>query len=230
MINFAAALDEQPTIQPQKQYADPLDLTPVKERLAAYDPKIEEMQAQAEALQVEDDQSNEQAVAMAGQAKQINRKIEKARKGFVEEPNRFVKAVNSLAKSYQSKFTAIENGLKRKITDFQRQQEIERRKREAEAKRQAEEAQKKLKQEAQKAGVEAPKVEAPAMPEQPTATRTEYGAAHQRKVWTYEIQEESQIPREYLVVDQKKIRQAVKDGIREIPGVKIYQDTQTVIR
>lgn len=51
-----------------------------------------------------------------------------------------------------------------------------------------------------------------------------------RKVWTHDIEDESKIPREYMTVDVKRIRDAVRAGLREIPGVRIFQDIQTSFR
>ena len=38
------------------------------------------------------------------------------------------------------------------------------------------------------------------------------------------------VPREYLIVDEKQIRQAVRDGVREIPGVRIEQVDELAVR
>ena len=51
-----------------------------------------------------------------------------------------------------------------------------------------------------------------------------------KKVWTFEILDPNIIPIEYRTVDEKKIRQAMLNGIREIPGVKIYQESQLSLR
>lgn len=51
-----------------------------------------------------------------------------------------------------------------------------------------------------------------------------------RKVWKYDIINEMQIPREYLEINHTAIRSAVAGGVREIPGVTIYQTEQLVIR
>lgn len=50
------------------------------------------------------------------------------------------------------------------------------------------------------------------------------------KTWTYEILNEQVIPREYLVVDTAAITAAIRQGIREIPGVKIFQKEGLTIR
>ena len=44
-----------------------------------------------------------------------------------------------------------------------------------------------------------------------------------QKRWTYEIEDEASVPRQYMVVDGPAITAAVRAGVRDIPGVKIYQ-------
>ncbi len=51
-----------------------------------------------------------------------------------------------------------------------------------------------------------------------------------RKVWTFEAENLARVPREYMMLDTQKIRQAIRNGKRLIPGLKIYQKTQTFYR
>jgi hypothetical protein len=51
-----------------------------------------------------------------------------------------------------------------------------------------------------------------------------------RKVWAFELQDISQVPQEYLVLDEKKVRQAIRSGERQIAGLCIFQQQQTVYR
>jgi len=64
---------------------------------------------------------------------------------------------------------------------------------------------------------------------QENTVHSESGAARMRKVWKFEIENEKQIPKAYLTVDEVKIRKAIKSGIREIAGVRIYEDEQVGI-
>jgi hypothetical protein len=48
--------------------------------------------------------------------------------------------------------------------------------------------------------------------------------------WTFELTDTTQIPREYLVVDEAAIRKAVNAGVRTIPGVKIFQTESLALR
>lgn len=43
------------------------------------------------------------------------------------------------------------------------------------------------------------------------------------KYWTFEIIDIVKIPEPYKVVNENAVRQAVRDGVREIPGIKIFQ-------
>lgn len=59
--------------------------------------------------------------------------------------------------------------------------------------------------------------------------KTQYGniaTVTVRKVWTYKVTNPEQVPREYLILDEKKIKEEIKTGKRVIPGLKIYQEEQ----
>jgi hypothetical protein len=51
-------------------------------------------------------------------------------------------------------------------------------------------------------------------------------------VWMFEIVDRNAIPREFLMPDDKKIRQYVKamKGAGEIPGIRIYEDKTARVR
>jgi len=109
-------------------------------------------------------------------------------------------------------------------------QEIERRKREAAAQKAREEAQKKLDAEAKKAKVESVKLPDPVEMPRETRIATEAGTVYEKRSWKFLIEDAAQVPREYLMVDERAIRDAVKAGVREIPGVKIYEHKDIAVR
>jgi hypothetical protein len=106
-------------------------------------------------------------------------------------------------------------------------QAAEREKREQE---QIESARKAAEAEAAKHYIEAPVVITPVIPEGQGVLRTEAASAHQRKVWAFKIIEMVAVPREYLAVNEQSIRDAIKMGIRNIPGIHIFEETKTVFR
>jgi hypothetical protein len=80
------------------------------------------------------------------------------------------------------------------------------------------------------ANAETPLVAFPVVAEQDKVVRTAAGSASFAHDWTFEIQDVNLIPRNYLVPDEKAIRQAVKGGMREIPGIRIFEQTMAKVR
>jgi hypothetical protein len=50
------------------------------------------------------------------------------------------------------------------------------------------------------------------------------------KRWVFDVIDINQIPREYLMVNETEIRNAINQGVRTIPGVNIYQKESLSIR
>jgi len=112
----------------------------------------------------------------------------------------------------------------------QKEDEAARKEREAHEAVEIEAARKAAEAEAAKHYIDAPVVITPVIPEGQGVVRTEAASAHQRKVWAFEIVDMVAIPREYLAVNEQSIRDAIKMGIRNIPGIHIFEETKTVFR
>lgn len=212
--------------------ASPLDLDAARESLEVYSEAVEKMLIQAEAHQVSDKGSHNQAIAMAGEVKKLNKTVEVKRKEITADARDFVKQINALCKSWTDPLAEAEKILKNRAATYQHQIELERRKQEERARQEHEALQQKLQAEAKEAGVEAPEMAppAPVIPEQ-KVYRSESGASlHTRKRWVAELEDPDLIPREYCSPDQKKLDQAVKMGVRDIPGVRIYEKIDGVLR
>lgn len=67
-------------------------------------------------------------------------------------------------------------------------------------------------------------------PVQETTTRGVFGTSQVREVWDFEVVSHLEVPREFLIVDESAIRRAVAKGVREIPGVRIFQRAQIARR
>ena len=50
------------------------------------------------------------------------------------------------------------------------------------------------------------------------------------KVWKWELVDPAQVPAEYWSIDPAKLDAALKAGVREIPGVRVYEDARVVAR
>lgn len=241
---------------------------------------IEEMVANAHAIEVNDDESLKFAVALGGAAKKIAKALEAKEKEVTAEASDFVKGCRSLRDMFLDRLVAntkktntdsIEIVLKSKITAYQSKIELERRKQEeaarkaaaelqarldaeaAEANRKAreeaariaeEEARKKkasddeiaaarkaAEEEAKKHEVVAPTVTIPVIPTTNNVTRTETGtSSHQVKVWKCRVVDASLVPRQYCEPSTKLLNDAVKLGVREIPGCVIEELSDTRFR
>jgi len=234
MINFNAPNEAADAINhgaaPLANEVSVFDFGRVQSRFAYYFELLQAMKNEAENHQVKDDETNEQAVEMATQAKQLANKVDKLRLEIVGPHKDFAKKVDSTAKSIKDPLDAIERNLKGKMSKYFQEREIARLEAERKAKAEAEALQKKLYEEAKKANVE-PVIVAPAMIPQPkTIARTETGSASVRKVWTFDIDDPRSIPRDYMILDQQKVRAAIRAGIREIPGLRIFEETSVALR
>ena len=58
----------------------------------------------------------------------------------------------------------------------------------------------------------------------------EDGKIYSKKSWSFEITDENKIPREYLEVDEVAIKDDIKNGMRTIPGVRVFETEEFVIR
>ncbi len=68
----------------------------------------------------------------------------------------------------------------------------------------------------------------PAAPEK--TTRSVLATTTIKKVWQYEVTDPDAVPREYLVIDEKKIGSVVRAGVRSIDGVRIFETEQLAVR
>lgn len=56
------------------------------------------------------------------------------------------------------------------------------------------------------------------------------GTATTKEVWKWELEDKRNIPREYLMIDEKALDKAIKSGIRHIEGIRIYSEQETKFR
>jgi len=227
-MDFTAPLKETALIA-TPDYAFNMEV--VKACFIPYLNQINEMIAQAQAHMIIDAETNKQAVAMAGEAKRLSKRIEGQGSQLIEEPNQFVKSVRSFCKDFITPLGEIEADLKRKIGAWQYSVELNRREQEIRAQEAARELQKQLDAEAKEKGVESVTVITPVVPKQESVVRSETGtSSHIRKAWKAEIINEAQVPREYCSADMRLINQGIKMGVRTIAGVRIFEEIQTVLR
>lgn len=210
---------------------DKLNLPVAKARFDGYLEEVGRIETQANALEIVDDDSEKFAVALGGEAKKMAKQLDTRRRLVTEEAEDFVDKIKGLVKSLTAPLDRAEKTVKQKIAVYANKKELARR----EAARKAEEAQrelqKKLDAEAKEKGVEPVKVDVPVIPKQEKTVRAETGtSAHQVKRWVPTIVDPAKVPRAYCEPVMRLLNDAVKMGVREIPGCKIEEVTETRFR
>lgn len=162
----------------------------------------------------------------ASDANTILHWIANAKKALQERMNFFVKPLKDHVKKIEAEFKLVSEPLIRadaiircKVVDYRIMIEEAARKEEAELRRKAEAKQKKQEEKALAKG-EAP----PPPPPIPTIEVPKtMGGVTTVKNWTYDVEDIDKVPREYLILDSGAVMRAVREGVREIPGIRIYQ-------
>ena len=184
--------------------------------------------AMANAITVETVREEEKAYDGLKQISSALKHIEAERKKITKPLDDSKKAVQSLFKQLKEPFEQADGIIREKVLTFhqeqQRRADEERRKLE-EQQRKAEERAARLREQgkeraAEKAEVRAEELEEDASDVVPeVATKTVVTTR-----WTFDIVNAKRVPREYCEPDRRLIRQAVNGGVRDIPGVEIYQE------
>lgn len=134
------------------------------------------------------------------------------------------KIIDSIMKPLVDRGEAIIKHLRTKVELFKARQIEEQRRAEEAARKKAEEAARKAEAKGKTAPVYVPP------PPVPTTVQSKQGAAQTKMVWTFEIVEPEKIPMEYWEVNEARIKSAIDAGLRDIPGVRIFQKPQIAFR
>jgi hypothetical protein len=186
----------------------------------------------------------EQATSMLGRIATFKRAAEDRRKFFVGPLNDHVKTINGLFKEIVAPFEEADGTLRSKLAAWRwaEQERLERERREAEKRARAEEArvQEILKHADQHTREEALDAfrradeaaeAASAVPVAPGPTvRAATASVTARKVWDFEVVDLAQVPHEFLHLNEAAVRAAIKAGVRQIRGLRIYEKEQLAVR
>lgn len=151
--------------------------------------------------------------------------IESRRQFFVKPLNDQVKKINDLFKPLATKLAEVDMSIRGKVNKYRSDQAAIAAKEQKRLDDLAVKQQVRLDKKSEKTGVEAPKIIAPVV----QAANTKVEGMTVRKTWTYEIVDEKLVPDEYYTIDPTKIRSAIRNEVREIPGIKIFQKEETVL-
>lgn len=166
---------------------------------------VEQMEGVGEIVSIKNDMDLDRAV-LAHQKAKSAAKLVKARKEFLTKP------LNAALKSWREVFKGVEDHIEEEESRLEGLI-LAYRKKKDEAANKKEEA---LAEKVSTGEISAEK----AVEKMENIQRAEISGSHVRKVPTLEIFDLALIPREYLVPDTVKIKEAIKSGL-EVPGAKM---------
>ncbi len=152
------------------------------------------------------------------------KQIEAKRKTFTAPLNQSLKEINKTFKDLFTPINEAKQGLTSRLMAW-RLQEQERIDAEREKVRKEEERRRKIQEAHAAKGHNVKEDITPVAKPIPFSVKD---TTKTRLTWTYEIEDEAKVPREYLEVNRPSITAAVRGGVRQIDGVRIYQKETAV--
>lgn len=159
----------------------------------------------------------------------VNREIDKVeaiRVSIVKPLNDHVRVLNERFRAITEPMRKLDAMLRDKILQYKKAQAAIAAAENAKLQAAAEKAQARVDRKAERLGIESPRIQAPIVP---VAPKTIDGVTT-RKTWAFDVTDVHLVPREYLVIDKPKIREAIRNGARQIPGVRIYEAESLAVR
>lgn len=201
--------------------------------IAELEPERLSLEARVANLVIRDAQGYREAGEWLKSIKGFLKNIEEARTRITQPMNEALRQVNAQAKDSAAPFMACEQKIKREMLRFSDEQDRIRQEEQRKANEAAERERRKLQEQAQKAAAKGQEAKAEALADRasavvaPIAQQAAPAVAGIAipKVWTFEVVDPSLVPREYLVVDERKIRGVVTalKGAANIPGVRVFE-------
>lgn len=176
---------------------------------------VRKVAAFADHIVVDDNESKNRALDLAGDVKELSKKIDEDRKKAIEPSRKIVTTVNDAAKKFQEILDLTEGKLKVKLAQYQLLKQIE-----------AEKAQKSVQALSESLGMD---IEILA-PNAPTTMSSDKASTCTREKYTFEITDLELVPDEFWVIDEKLIQKHIAMGVRNIPGVEIKTEKTMIIR
>lgn len=173
--------------------------------------RIDELLNKTPSLNISNSLESEMAVSLISQLRDMKAQIEDHRKKVTEAPNAFVRNVNSYVKELADKLVNIEASLNNKLVVYKAS------------------LLDKVRQECALAN-EFSISSHPTVIQPNTTIRTDLATSFHKMDYTFALKEISLVPLEYLQLNEKSVKSAIKRGIRRIPGVEILEHPKVIVR
>lgn len=212
---------------------------------AALKSKITEVAQHCKGLVIIDEHSLNTGKELAIKAKKITTAIEDHRKEITKPffeakqnidkvAKELTEGLNEATKALRDQILAYEVEQERKRKEELRRLEEERRRKEEELRKAQEESIADLHSMSKNGDVELV-ILPPEVPEIAELKQQEMELSQQkskniRLYWTFELTDINKVPIDFLILNEKKVKDAIASGVREIPGIRIFQEERLSIR
>jgi hypothetical protein len=165
---------------------------------------------QAESYKITSVEEVEAASAFMKKLSDTSKRVEAKRLSFTAPLNKSLTEINNSFRSIQVPLKTAQSQIVTKILDWRRAES---------ARIEKEEARRVHIQEAHvEQGHQAHEEIVMARPE------NTIGNAQVSKVWTFEVMDKAQVPEGYKTINPVLVREAIRTGVREIAGIRIFQE------
>jgi len=165
---------------------------------------------QADSYVIKSAQDVDSASGFLRKIKDVENRVEAKRLEFTKPLNESLKAINNTFRQVSETLSQARKLLTEKILSWRRQEQ--------EKIAKEEERRRKIQEAHERAGHE---VKAPIILERP---ETRIGDTQVRKIWNWEIVDFSKVPDIYKEINRVAINLVIRNGIREISGLNIFQE------
>jgi hypothetical protein len=183
--------------------------------LTSYNVEVENALAHARKVAILSNDDATSNLEFAGEMRKLAKKIDASKKEITAPAREFIAKMNNLSSGYVEKLNEAIDIISSKIGSYNSEQ-IERQRNELEALAIIEEA----------AGI---KTDYSVIPIKENV-KTALASTYQTIEYEIDIEDFSKIPTEYLMLNEALVKQAIKSGRDEIPGLRITEKKVTRIR
>ena len=180
-----------------------------QKELEAYKKEVDKILEYTKKLAVESKSDASQAIDVIAKSRKLVNEITEKKKELTREARDYVTNINNLAKDFLGPLLLVGDIITQKIDHWKIQNN---------------------ETDQQVSQMEEFGIDVISTFEDGAHIRSAHASSYERISYTFELQDAKDVPLEYLCVDEEKVNQAIKNGIRNIPGLKIVQQTKTIIR
>jgi len=207
-----------------------LALIEAKNAFLVWKKRFTQLEEEVKTLEITNEESCQKAAELLATIAKYEKRINEECEKRIAIPKTFIKKVKARANEVVKPLTNSKKIVKLKLKDYKTRLELERREMEKKAEEERKRLQEQLDKEAKEKGIEPVKLPEVTMPKEKLKVSTDKGTVYERKHWAFKIVDFEKIPREYLMVDTKKVNAAIRAGIRNIEGLEIYQEVEIATR